>query len=274
VAKPNAKGRRDDSKHVRLYRYMWPALLERLDGNAFKALFYMLTFEDGSNNANIYMGARTLGEGIQVDKKTALRCLQHLDCQGFIRPDQLGYFTQKGGPATRWRFTFLPANGKPPTNEWRQAPAEQKSWGENFPEMGGENPPAPSIRRTTGGKSGPVDAEIDQPAVGKNGTQSIASGEGLSARAERADLDPQIVDGPIAGDEAVQAIRAKLIAHWRKLGTAAKRRSWAAAHGVSVDALRTYLITDPGVLPFPKQAALASAVRAEERAARAARRSA
>lgn len=136
----------------------------------------MLTFEKGNNNGHIYMGARTLGKGIGVDKKTALRCLQCLDRQGFIRPEELGYFTQKGGPATRWRFTFLPANGKPPTNEWREAPAKQKSWMENLPEMSGENPPAASIRRATGGENGTVKANFDRPSGGEKRTQSIAIG--------------------------------------------------------------------------------------------------
>lgn len=156
MGKANAKGRSNESRHVRIYRYLWPALMERCDGNSFKSMFYMLTFEDGSNNGDIYMGARTLAEGIRVDKKTALRCLHHLDRQGFIRPEQLGYFTQKGGPATRWRLTFLPAHGKPPTNEWRQAPAEQKSWGENFPQVGGEITPIASTRRATGEKVDPL----------------------------------------------------------------------------------------------------------------------
>ena len=205
MGKPNAKGRSATEKHVRLYRYMWPTLLERLDGNAFKALFFMLTFEGGSTgvpNGQIYMGARTLSEGIGVDKKTALRCLQHLDRQGFIRPEQLGYFQQKGGPATRWRFTFLVANGKAPTNEWREPPAEQKSWGENFPETGGEFPPAASIHRTTGGETGPVEAEIDQLAVGKKGTQTIASGERLLARLLTLNSTAPSADGPIAAGKA------------------------------------------------------------------------
>jgi hypothetical protein len=199
VGKLNAKGRRDDAKHVRIYRYLWPVLLDRLDGQAFKALFYMLTFEDGSNNGHIYMGARSLGAGIHVDKKTALRCLQTLDRQGFIRPEQLGYFQQKGGPATRWRFTFLPANEKPPTNEWREPPSEQKSWGEKFPDAGGEIPPMRSVRRAAGGEIGTAIGEIDRPAGGKNGTQSIAIGEGFDAGDFQAVLEPENGAGRFEG---------------------------------------------------------------------------
>jgi hypothetical protein len=194
--------RASNDRHVRIYRYMWPALLERLDGNAFKALFYMLTFEDGGNNGQIFMGARMLGDGTGIDKKTALRCLQHLDRQGFIRPEQLGYFQQKGGPATRWRFTFLAANGKPPTNEWRQPPAEQKSWGENFPDAGGEIPPVHSVRRATGGKNGPVIAELGRRSGGKKGTQTIASGEGSRALGNHVNLDPDFAGGRFPVGEA------------------------------------------------------------------------
>lgn len=189
---------RGDATHVRFYRYLWEPMLARLDGNSFKALFHMLTFEKGDNNGQIFMGARKLSEGIAVDKKTALRCLQTLDRQGFIRPEELGYFTQKGGPATRWRFTFLPANGKPPTNEWRQPPAEQKSWGEIFPEMGGEIPPASSNERATGGKTGPVNGKTHEPLGGENGTQSVAIGEGNEARINLGNPDPHFAGGPIA----------------------------------------------------------------------------
>lgn len=191
-----------ESRHVRLYRHLWPALLERLDGNSFKALFYMLTFEDGSNNGQIFMGARLLAEGMAVDKKTALRCLHLLDRQGFIRPEQLGYFQQKGGPATRWRFTFLPANGKAPTNEWRQEPSEQKSWGENFPDIGGGIPPAPSVRRATGGKNGTVIGQIDQSLGGKKGTHTIAIGEGTPARDFPEQNPLKLAGGPIAAHTA------------------------------------------------------------------------
>jgi hypothetical protein len=274
VGKVNAKGRQRESRHVRLYRYMWASLIERLDGNALKALFYMLTFEEGDNNGAIYMGARMLSKGIGVDKKTALRCLQHLDRQGFIRPEQLGYFQQKGGPATRWRFTFLPANGKSPTNEWRQPPAEQKSWGENFPDTGGEIPPKPSTRRATGGKIGPVEAETDQFAVGKKGTHTVAIGEGYSPEVLPAQIPSNSTDGRFAeidGSEALAALRNKVAGHWKKLATAARRRSWAAANGISVEVLRQFVIANPDAIPFPKLAALASVIRAEEQSRRAAK---
>jgi hypothetical protein len=202
VAKTNAKGRSRESRHIRVYRYLWAPLLERLDGNAFKALFYMLTFEEGDNNGQIFMGARKLSEGMGVDKKTALRCLQHLDRQGFIRPEQLGYFQQKGGPATRWRFTFLPADGKPPTNEWRQPPAEQKSWGENLPDAGGKSPPLASTHRTTGGNNGPVQREIAADAGGKKGTHTVAIVEGAKHELATSDLPPDFTAGRLAAGRA------------------------------------------------------------------------
>jgi hypothetical protein len=213
---------------------MWPALLERLDGNALKALFYMLTFESGDNNGDIYMGARTLGEGIHVDKKTALRCLQHLDRQGFIRPQQLGYFTQKGGLATRWRLTFLPANGKAPTNEWRQAPAEQKSWAEIFPDAGGEIPPAASVRRATGGNIGPVEAETDQVPVGKNGTHTIASADG----------------GTSAPIDAMRAA----IGEWWRIAKPKERIGLAKKHKIEVGELSSFVA---GLCDLPIQKAIA-----------------
>lgn len=197
MGKDKAKGR-DDARHYRVYRYLWPVLFVRLDGNSFKALHYMLTFEDGANNGQIFMSARELADGIGVDKKTALRCLHNLDRQGLIRPEQLGYFTLKGGPATRWRFTFLGANGKGPTNEWRQPPAEKKSWGENFPDAGGEIPPTASVRRTAGGNIGPVEAQTNRASGGKSRTQSIATTEGTEAGAKLGDNTPSISGDPHA----------------------------------------------------------------------------
>jgi hypothetical protein len=202
MGKINAKGRSRESRHVRIYSYMWPALLDRLNGNCFKALFYMLTFEDGSNNGLIYMGARGLAEGINVDKKTALKCLHRLDQHGFIRPEQLGYFQQKGGPATRWRFTFLPANGKPPSNEWRHNPAEQKSWGEIIPDAGGKITPKPSVRRAAGVKNGPVVAETDQSAGVKKGTHTVAIGSPILGTHFSDDFSPENMGGSIAAGEA------------------------------------------------------------------------
>jgi len=181
---------------------MWPTILERLDGNAFKALFYMLTFEEGDNNGDIYMGARSLGDGIGVDKKTALRCLQHLDRQGFIRPEQLGYFRQKGGPATRWRFTFMSAGGKPPTNEWRQPPSEQKSWVEKLPSAGGKTPPSNSVCRTAGGKVGTVSGLSDQSPGGISRTHTVAIGEGRSGTDPKVNLPSDLRTGPFAAGEA------------------------------------------------------------------------
>jgi hypothetical protein len=101
----------------------------------------------------------------------------------------------------------------------------------------------------------------------------------LSPYPERAASDcsghsaPQIADGPFA-DPAVMAARDRITGHWKRLKTAARRRSWAASHGLTVDELREYIVVDPLAIPFVKQAALASAIRAEQRAAQKAKRGA
>jgi hypothetical protein len=63
-------------------------------------------------------------------------------------------------------------------------------------------------------------------------------------------------------DNAVRALRGKITRHWRDLKTSARRKAWASANGLTVDELKTYILTDPRALPFPKQVALASAARA------------
>lgn len=258
MAKANATGRKDDGKHVRLYRYLWPPMLERLDGNAFKALFYMLTFEDGANNGAIYMGARTLADGINVSKRTALRCLEHLDRQGFIRPEQLGYFQQKGGPATRWRITFLPANGSGPTNEWRQPAGEQKSWVQFLHGTGAEIAPAHSKNGAAGAEIAPVEATFEQVAGAKSGTQTIAIGEAVSGKAETSSNTLVLAGGPIATDaDPAQLIRSQLTEWWR-LSAPKARQHLAKQHKLEIGDLLNFI--DGGALPFPKLAAIRSTI--------------
>jgi hypothetical protein len=194
-------------------------MLERLDGNSFKALFYMLTFEEGDNNGEIFIGARILADGIGVDKKTALRCLHHLDRQGFIRPEQLGYFKQKGGPATRWRFTFLPADRKAPTNEWRLPPSEQKSWAEIIPATGGEIPIAQSVHRATGGNTGPAEAKTAQAPVGNKRTHTVAIG---------------------ICSEPLEAMRAR-ISEWWRTAQPKERIGLAKRHQIEVGELLSFV---------------------------------
>lgn len=193
-----AKGRARYDPHIRLYHWLLPAMFERLSGNDIKVLLFMLSFEDGSNNGELFMGARQAGDGTGIDKKTALACLVNLDRQGFIRPTGRGFFTQKGGPASKWRFTFKPWNGRGPSNEWREPPAEEKSWGENFPAAGGKIPPVDDGGRSTGGEITPVGAGTGQLAGGKNGTQIIAIGEGAAEPSRRRILSLKLAGGPTA----------------------------------------------------------------------------
>ncbi len=49
-----------------------------------------------------------------------LGAFDELDDKGLIVDDQPSSFNWKMKQATRWRFTHMSANGKPPTSEWRE----------------------------------------------------------------------------------------------------------------------------------------------------------
>lgn len=189
-----AKGRSRHDPHVRIYHNMVPTLMARLSGNAVKILVYMLTFETGEHKG-VFMGARKAATGCGLSPNTANKALAELDRQGFIRPIGLGHFQVKGGPASSWRFTFLPYGGKGPTNEWREPPLENKSWSQKLRAAVAKNehlePPQP-----------PTVAEIDtvepvspEIAVAEIDTQIIAITEGEGGEGPEANLDPLFADG-------------------------------------------------------------------------------
>lgn len=260
-----AKGRRRYDPHVRIYHYMIPAMMERLGGNAVKVLLYMLTFETGEHKG-VFMGARQAAEGCGISPNTASAALVELDCQGFIRPINLGHFQVKGGPASSWRFTFLPFDGKGPTNEWRDQPLKNKSWSQNLhttvPKIAHLGPSKPP----TVPKIGTVAPVLAGHAVPKIGTQIIASTDGEASDRSEPEIDGEIAGGPIEADarEALFVMRAKVTGHWQRLSKQ-RRRAWAESHGITADELSFFITGDPASLPFAKVAALVSDARSAQR---------
>lgn len=68
------------------------------------------------------------------------------------------------------------------------------------------------------------------------------------------------------------ALRAVVLGHWRGLRTAARRRSWAASHGITDETVKEYITGNPGALPLDKQAELVATIKAEKKAKRIAAR--
>lgn len=257
------KGRKRYEPHVRLYHYMLPALMQRLSGNQLKILIYMLSFEKG-DHSGVFMSVRHAAEGTGLNMTTAHLALIELDKQGFIRPTALGYFQQKGGPATNWRFTFLPFDGKAPTNEWREAAAEQKSWLEILPSTVGENDTGRSGHSGAVGEIGTVEAKSPPSPVGKKGTQTIAIGCGDDG--DVLDIDqppPTPCRGTEIGSNTSYPLRDLIARHWRQLGVD-QQRAWALRHELTCEEVAAFLSGVPNALPFPKVAAMAHYARRSE----------
>jgi hypothetical protein len=268
MGKPNGTGRSKDSRHVRLYAWLtnkpaWQAL----SGNAVKLLIYLATWEDGSNNGDLFMSERMAAAGIGVSKRTAGKLFDELEAHGFIRAVEKGYFSVKRGPATRWRLTWLswPAASKPPSHEYREwKPTEQNRRAQKLHATGAEIAPMETAHRSTEAITSPMKGGDPQKCVKPTGAiiapHSVATEEGEAGVDIRGQNDPEIAVGPIAaidGRAAEEAIRDKITSHWTALDPKA-RQAWAAGHGITFQELRDYVISG-GHLPFPKQVALRSA---------------
>ena len=105
-----------------------------MSGNAVKLLVYLATWEDGSNNGELFMSERMAAEGIGVSKRTAGKLFDELEEHGFIRSTRKGYFLTKGGPATSWRLTWQswPAASHGPSHEYRAWKPTSKNHGRNL----------------------------------------------------------------------------------------------------------------------------------------------
>ena len=176
--------RSKETRHVRLYSYITssPAWHD-LTGNAVKALVYLATWENGSNNGELYMSERLLAEGIGVCKRTAHAIFDELEDHGFIVPTAKGYFSVKRGPATSWRLTWVGCSltaGRP-TNDFRawRPGNEENTRAQKIAATGVKTAPAVSARRSRSAKVAPVEPSSMRPMGAKNDPHSIAIGSGL-----------------------------------------------------------------------------------------------
>jgi hypothetical protein len=237
---------------------MLPTVFDRLSGNEVKLLLYLMSFDNGSNNGLIPLSARQAAKGIGTDPKTANACLHGLDRAGFIRPNEHGFFAVKGGPATTWRLTFLPAFGKAATHEWREPPAEQISWWEKFPATVGKITTAAKKQASTVGKittapNGKL-PNPEKPLVGDITTQTVATVEGAGLGRIRVETEAGNTSGQI---EQSEPIRRQVKTVWMGLGMSA-RRSLARSCGLSPVELAEY-VSGNRALTIGKQMALRSA---------------
>ena len=248
-------------------------------------LMEILRLFRGFNNGDIAITYQRIGERLRGTNASPpnngriARAIAILVDRGLIaEPTPASWLERR---ARRYRLTFITSGKSPPfksaTNDYlRWKPDRGKNDGyassPQTPQSGDARSPAVigagDARSPSNFKNGSF-ASVESSSSGDAESLVICkpypspfSGEAESDRSSLESAGDSDFDG--AGREAVFAIREKVAGHWRALTTSARRRTWAAANGLTLDELETYVIGDPTSLPFPKQAALVSAIRAEK----------
>ncbi|GBH29686.1 helix-turn-helix domain-containing protein [Sphingobium xenophagum] len=110
-----------EPRHIRLYHSITGCDAWRdLTGNAIKVLIALLRFDKGGDNGELFMSVRTAAQETGLSENTAWKALVELEDHGFIAAMERGHFKRKRGPATRWRYTWQPAPGSPPTRDFEK----------------------------------------------------------------------------------------------------------------------------------------------------------
>ena len=108
---------------VQLFNYVVdsPAFIG-LSTTAQAALVHGCRKYDGTNNGQIAISARWLGERLGMSSPTASRALLELEDAGFIAVTRIGSFTRKNRLASEYRLTFhkCDATGGVATKEFSQ----------------------------------------------------------------------------------------------------------------------------------------------------------
>ena len=233
---------------MRLYDWLTASEAWRdLSGNAVKLLIYIATFDNGSNNGELFMSERHAADGIHVSKKTAHRLLAELQEKGFLAQTAPGSFKTKRSPAAQWRLTFKPwpSRSKGPTNEWRNWRASKKSGGEFLPTTG-----------VVFSQSAP-----NKDSAGVDITPAPNAESQFSAKRILAKSTPQIIaiEGDDPGSDATGIIRSAILEWWR-LANAKDRVRLAKNIGLELIELQRF-IDGSADLAFPKLVALRSAIK-------------
>lgn len=115
--KPNATGRSDTSRFVRLdYRLLGSNAYRSLSPNARSLLTELTMLYNGGNNGSLYLSVRDGAHRMGVaDLTAASRAFDDLTALGFIEMTQEGHFRVKASEASRarcWRLTWLAGPGR------------------------------------------------------------------------------------------------------------------------------------------------------------------
>lgn len=120
----NNKGRSkyDDGQFLKLpHKLLKSPQFRSLKGSDIQVLLEICSRHNGINNGRIAAGYEDLSKKLMMSKSTVQRSLKNLQNTKFIKLRKQGQFM--GRLANEWEVTFLPCEGRSPSNEWGQAPA-------------------------------------------------------------------------------------------------------------------------------------------------------
>jgi len=131
--KPNATGRSDTSRFVRLdYGILSSNAYRALSPNARSLLVELVMLYNGQNNGSLFLSVRDAAHRMGVaDLTAAQRAFDDLQRLGFIELAQEGHFAVKASDKSRarcWRLTWLAGPGrKAPSSEFMTCEPDPKT---------------------------------------------------------------------------------------------------------------------------------------------------
>lgn len=120
--KPNAKGRNETSRYVRLdYRHLYSPAYRSLTPKSRSLLIELSMLYNGENNGSIYLAVEDAAARMGVgDPHTAGSAFEELVDRGFITMTKEAHFEVKAAEHSRartWRLNWLPGPGRR-TADW------------------------------------------------------------------------------------------------------------------------------------------------------------
>lgn len=104
-----------------------------LGATARSLLFELAMIENSKNNGSLYLSVRDAADRLGMsDPKSITNAFNELEDRGLIKCTKPAYFEVKAADHSRarcWKLTWVPANRRPPSEEWRaySAPADSKA---------------------------------------------------------------------------------------------------------------------------------------------------
>jgi hypothetical protein len=183
--------RAKSARHVRIFhRQMQSEAWRHLSGSAVKVLLAMASLENGGNNGEFFLSARTGANMTGLGKDAVNRALHELQEKGFVYCAEPGGFSRKTPHAASWGLTWQAGPSgqhRAPSHayeKWRSAhfrgPRNRDSAG---PEIGTVGSKPASYCPENGDSESAETAENRQsPTVPKTGTHTICQqGEPFAA---------------------------------------------------------------------------------------------